>query len=185
MSKLVLSINVSLDSFADHTVAVTADDELHDFFSRLLETTDTALFGRVTYELMESYWPNAPMDPQATESMRRFADRFNAMPKVVFSRTLEKADWNNTRLVRENAIAEILRMKSEPGKFISVGGMSLAQELMRRNLIDEYWIVVHPVVVGTGRRLFENVTNRIDLRLIDTQTFASGAQVLHYRCSSA
>src|SRR5208283_3147712 len=92
MRKLTLSINMSLDGFADHTVAVAADDELHDFFSGLLDNTDLVLLGRVTYQLMESYWPNAHQDLRATKSELAFADKYNAVRKVVFSRTLHKAD---------------------------------------------------------------------------------------------
>ncbi len=102
MGKVMLSINLSLDGFADHTVAVAADDELHDFFSGLLDLTEVAIFGRVTYELMESYWPRAHEDPSATKGMLDFATKFNAIPKVVFSKTLKSVMWNNTRLVRVN-----------------------------------------------------------------------------------
>jgi dihydrofolate reductase len=103
MGRLILSINMSLDGFADHTLfAATADDELHDFFSGLLDVTDIALFGRVTYQLMEEYWPRAHEDPRATRSTLDFADKLNAIPKVVFSRTLQKAEWNNARLSTTN-----------------------------------------------------------------------------------
>jgi dihydrofolate reductase len=180
MRKLILSINVSLDGFADHTVAVVADDELHEFFSDLLDNTDIALFGRVTYQLMASYWPHAHQDPKATRSMLAFADRFNAVSKIVFSRTLQKADWNNSRLVRDNMVEEVIRLKESPGKNISLGGISISQEFMRRGLIDEYWLAVHPVVVGKGKRLFDNLNERINLRLADTKVFKSGVVVLHY-----
>jgi dihydrofolate reductase len=180
MRKLILSINVSLDGFADHTVAVVADDELHEFFSDLLDNTDIALFGRVTYQLMASYWPHAHQDPKATRSMLAFADRFNAVSKIVFSRTLQKADWNNSRLVRDNMGEAVIRLKESPGKNISLGGISISQEFMRRGLIDEYWLAVHPVVVGKGKRLFDNLNERINLRLADTKVFKSGVVVLHY-----
>ena len=181
MGKVMLSINLSLDGFADHTVAVAADDELHDFFSGLLDLTEVAIFGRVTYELMESYWPRAHEDPSATKGMLDFATKFNAIPKVVFSKTLKSVMWNNTRLVRENLVEQVVGMKHQPGKHISLGGISLSQELMRRRLIDEYWLVVHPVVVGRGRRLFDGLDEIINLRLVDTRFFRSGAVVLHYQ----
>ncbi len=180
---LVLAINVSLDGFADHTVAI-ADDELHDFYSGLLDKTDVALFGRVTYQLMESYWPHAHRDPNATKSILEFADKFNAIPKIVFSRTFQKATWSNTRLVRENMLEEITALKRQPGKNISIGGISLAQELMKQDLIDEFYLAVHPVLCRTGRRLFDGLDNKldnkIDLQLVDTTTFKSGVVVLHY-----
>ena len=102
MRKLVFAINISLDGYADHTFAV-ADDELHEFFSGLLDETGVQLFGRVTYQMMESYWPHAHENPEASKSDLDFADKFNAISKIVFSGTLEKAEWNNTTLVRSNA----------------------------------------------------------------------------------
>lgn len=178
--KLVLSINVSLDGFADHTMAI-ADDELHEFFSGVLDNTGIMLFGRVTYQLMESYWPHAHRDPKATKSMLDFADKFNAIPKIVFSRTLQRADWNNTRLIRDNMVEEVIRLKQQSGKDISIGSISIAQEFMRRGMIDEYRLLVHPVVVGRGRRLFDGLNDRIDLKLTDTKTLKSGVVALHYR----
>jgi dihydrofolate reductase len=148
MGKLVFEINVSLDGFADHTVAVGADDELHVFFSDLLDETEVALFGRATYQLMESYWPHAHDDPKATKGELEFADKFNAVPKVVFSRTLQEANWNNTRLVKENMIEEVVNLKGQTTKNISLGGISISQEFIRLGMVDEYWIVLHPVLVG-------------------------------------
>jgi dihydrofolate reductase len=175
-----MSMNVSLDGCADHRVAV-ADDELHDFALKLLNNVDILLFGRVTYELMESYWPHAHEDPNATGSMIRFAHKINAMPKIVFSKTLEKAEWNNTSLVRNNLVEEVIKLKRESGKALSVGGISVCQELMRRGLIDEYWILVQPVIWGKGRRLFDDSTEKkIKLKLVDTKAFSSGVVVLHY-----
>ncbi len=180
MRRLILSINVSLDGFADHTVAVAADDELHNFFSTLLDTTDIELLGRVTYQLMESYWPRAHEDPNATKGMLDFADKYNAIPKIVFSRTLQRADWNNTRLVKEGMVDEVLKLKKQPGRNISLGGISISQELMKLGLVDEYWLVVQPVLVGKGKRLFDGLKEKVDLELVDTKTFKSGVVVLHY-----
>ena len=178
--KLVFAINVSLDGFADHTVAI-ADDELHEFYSGLLDNTDIALFGRVTYQLMESYWPHVHRDPKATKSILDFADKFNAIPKIVFSRTLQRADWNNTMLVRDNMVEEVIRLKQQSGKDISIGGISVSRELVKRGLIDEYWLVVQPVIVGKGRRLFDGLDDRINLKLLDTKTLKSGVVALHYQ----
>ena len=180
MGKLVLAINVSLDGFADHTVAVGADDEMHKFFGDLLDETDVALFGRVTYQLMESYWPHAHEHPGMTRGELEFADKFNAVPKVVFSRTLQEASWNNTRLVREDMIQEVATLKKRTRKNISTGGISISQELMRLGMVDEFWIVLHPVLAGTGRRLFDGMNNKVNLKLLETRTFRSGAIALHY-----
>ena len=180
MRKLILSINVSLDGFADHTVAI-ADDELHDYYRKELEHTSIALFGRVTYQLMERYWPHAHEDPAATKADRAFAERFNAIPKIVFSKTLQRAEWNNTSLNKGDMVEEVRRLKAQPGKPLSIGGISTAQALMRHGLVDEYFLAVHPIVVTSGRRLFEKIGEPKNLELIDTRTFRSGVVVLHYK----
>jgi dihydrofolate reductase len=179
MRKLIMQMNISLDGIADHQVAM-ADDELHDFAADRLEMTDILVFGRVTYQLMESYWPHARDDPEATESMLKFADKYNALPKIVFSRTLQKADWTNTRIIRDNLAEEVLKLKQQSGKNVSVGGISLSQELMRLGLIDEYLLLVQPVIWGKGKRLFENLNDKARFKLIDTKTFQSGVVVLDY-----
>lgn len=180
MGKLTLSINISLDGFADHTVAVHADDEMHDFFTGLLDNTGTAIFGRVTFELMQDYWPRAHDNPSATPSELAFADKYNAMPKVVFSGTLERTEWNNSRIEHGDLVDTVVRMKEQPGKDISIGGISVARQFMQRNLIDEYWFVVHPVIVGRGKPMFDGVKSQLNLEPIDTTVFRSGVTVLHY-----
>lgn len=180
MRKLIFSINVSIDDIADHTVAVAADDELHDFYTNQLDSIDTVLFGRVTYQLFESYWPMAPNDPAATKSEIRFADKINNIKKNVFSRTLQEVHWNNTSLIKDNIIEEVLKMKQQPGKDLSVGGISTAQTFIKHGLIDEYWLLVQPVVWGKGKRLFDNMNERINLKLIGSQIFKSGVVANHY-----
>lgn len=178
MRKLVWQMNVSLDGFADHTVAI-ADDELHEFATDQMDRMDILLFGRVTYQLMD-VWHQIPADPKATKAMIEFALKFNAMPKIVFSRTLRETERENERLVRNNAVEEIIRLKQQSGKDLSIVGLSLAHELARQGLIDEYLLLLHPVIVGKGRRLFDGLGDRISLRLIDTKTFRSGVVVLRY-----
>lgn len=180
MSKIILSINMSLDGFADHTVAVHADDEMHDFFTNLLDDTSVVVFGRITFELMQDYWPHAHDDPSGTPSTLAFADKYNAISKVVFSRTLQSAEWNNSRIERGDLIDQVVRMREEQGGIISLAGISVAQQFMQRNLVDEYWLVVHPVLVGHGKRLFEGIKDRLELRPVDTRTLRSGISVLHY-----
>jgi dihydrofolate reductase len=179
MRKLVFSINISLDGFADHTVAI-ADDELHDCFSGLLDNTGIELFGRVTYQMMESYWPYAHDDPVASMSTLNFADKFNSIPKIVFSGTLEKAEWNNTTLIRSNALEYVAGLKETEGKDLFIGGIELAGSFMSHDLIDEYWLLVHPVVAGKGRRLFESVNEKLKLRLVESMVFKPGVVALHY-----
>ena len=180
MRKLLAAINVSLDGYADHEIGIV-DDELHDFFTDLLDTVDIILFGRVTYELMESYWPMAPNDPEATGSMIKFAHRINSMPKIVFSKTLEKVEWNNSKLIRNDIIKEVKKLKQQPGKNLSIGGISVIQELTNEGLIDDYWILVHPLIIGKGRLLFEGINQSIKLKLINIKNFNSGVVVLHYQ----
>ncbi len=180
MRKLIFQINISLDGFADHTVAI-ADDELHDFSTDMLNNIDTILFGRVTYQLFESYWPLAPNDPEATKSIVEFADKINAIPKIVFSNTLQDVGWNNTKLVKGNVEEEVLKLKQMTGKDLSVGGLNLARSLTNLSLIDDYWILVHPVIVGKGRRLFDGIHESLALKLVDSQKFHSGVVALHYQ----
>jgi len=180
MRKIIFAINITIDGFANHT-AVIADDALHDFYTDLLSTIDTVLFGRKTYQLLESYWPNAPDDPQATKSMIEFAHKINSIPKIVFSKTLDKATWNNTRLVKENMVEEILKLKNQPGNNLSIGGLSIASHLTKLGLIDEYFFLVQPIILGTGTPLFGNLNDRIDLKLIDTKIFCSGVVAKHYQ----
>ncbi len=180
MRKLIIWMNISLDGYADYRLGI-ADDELHDFASDFLDNIDILLFGRVTYQLMESYWPIAPKDPNATKSMINFANKINIMSKIVFSKTLELAKWNNSKIVNENIVEEVIKLKNEPGKYLSLGGISICQELMKTGLVDEYMILIHPVIWGKGKRLFNNSIENLKLKLISTKTFRSGVVVLHYK----
>jgi dihydrofolate reductase len=178
MRKLIYQVNVSLDGFADHTAGIV-DAELHDFFTAQYDGIDTQLLGRVTYELME-YWHHVKDDPAATKDMLRFAERYLATPKVVFSRTLAGPLHAGERLVSGDPAAEVARLKRLPGKNMAIGGISLAGEVIRKGLVDEYLILVHPVIAGKGRRLFEGLQDRTLLKLIGTQVFRSGIVVLRY-----
>ena len=180
MGKIILAINLSLDGFADHTVAVAADDEMHDFFAGLLDETAVAVFGRVTYQLMQAYWPRAAEDPRATPSELKFADKFNAIPKVVFSRTLNAVEWNNTRQISENLVEEVTALRERMSKCISLGGISVSQQFVRLGLVDEYWLVVHPVLVGSGKPLFPQDGPKMELHLVDIRKLHSGVAILHY-----
>ncbi len=179
MRKLISSINISLDGYADHTVAI-ADAELHDFSTAQLDTIGTVLFGRVTYQLFVDYWPKAEADPNATPSEVAFARKINAIPKIVISNTLRRADWNNTKLIKGDLVEEVTKLKQESGKDLSVGGLSLIQALTRAGLIDEYWLLIQPLTVGKGRPYWDGLQGQVSLRLASTQTFRSGVVVLHY-----
>jgi dihydrofolate reductase len=179
MRKVIFAINVTIDGFADHEVMI-ADKELHDFFTELLGTFDILLFGRKTYELMESYWPNARKDPAATESMKAFADKINSLPKMVFSKTLKEVTWEPVILMRSKIEDEILKLKNQPGKNISINGLSIAAHLTALGLIDEYWFLIHPVIAGKGKPLFETLESKTNLTLIETKNFQSGVVAMHY-----
>jgi dihydrofolate reductase len=187
MRKLVLMMSVSLDGFIEgpdreidwHMV----DDELHRHFNQQLAAMGAFLSGRVTYELMAGFWPTADTDPSSTGPMVEFAGIWRDKPKLVFSRTLERADWN-AAVVRDVVPSEILDLKAQPGGDLVLGGADLAAAFMRADLIDEYRVYVHPVVIGGGRPLFP-ADVRIDLRLVETRTFGSGVVLLRYRRADA
>ena len=178
MRKLIAAINMTLDGFCDHT-AMIADDELHKNANELLRNADTLLFGRVTYQLMESGWPPIVKKPTGIKSMDEFAVLIDNISKIVFSKTLKNVEWKNTTLAKGDIKEEVLKLKQQPGKNIVVGGPSILIELMKLDLIDEYQLCVQPIVLGSGLALFKNIKDRIDLKLLKTKTFASGA-VIHY-----
>jgi dihydrofolate reductase len=160
-----------------------ADEEVHDFFTRLLRNASVILFGRITYQLMVPYWPNVAKTQSETRATNEFARAFDSLDKVVFSTTLKHVEGNNTRIVRTNVAEEVLALKQQPGKDISVGSLSIASQLSDLGLIDEYHFVVHPVVAGKGPRLFDTVKpqERLQLDFIGLKTFQSGVVALHYK----
>lgn len=180
MRKLVFAINITIDGFADHTAGI-ADDELHDFFTNFLDSIDVSLMGRKTYQLMESYWPKAHEDPNASKSTIDFADKFNAMNKIVFSNTLTEVKWKNSRLASKSLLEVVSGLKNQNGKNISAGSLSIANQLFNASLIDEFWFLIHPVVLGKGKKLFDVLEMKSQLQLIDIKKFNSGVVVLHYK----
>ena len=182
MRKVVFAINITTDGYCNHT-DVIADDEMHEYHTRLLRNANLLLFGRNTYQLMVPYWPDVAKNQSGTEAINEFARVFDSLDKVVFSTTLKHVGANNTRIVRANLAEEALALKQRPGKDICVGGLSIASQLSERGLIDEYHFVVQPFVVGKGPRLFETVKpqDRLQLDFIGSETFQSGVVALHYR----
>lgn len=183
MRKLIYAINLTLDGCCDHT-KVIADEELHDYHTALLRDADTFLYGRKTYQLMVPYWPDVAKNQSSPrKSMNEFAQAFDAVDKiVVFSRTLEKAEGKNTRIVRTNLRDEVLKLKQEQGKHILTGGVKIPSQLIQLGLIDEFHFVVQPLVVGEGRRLLEGVSlpDRLQLKLVETKVLKSGCVALRY-----
>lgn len=179
MKKLFYAINLTLDGFADHTAGI-ADDELHEFFADYLDNVDTVLMGRKTYKLMADYWPIAHEDPRNTKITLRFADKYNSVRKIIFTNTLKEVKWQNSRIADKDLVATVKELKEQAGKNISIGSLSLASQLLKQNMIDEYWFLVQPIIIGSGRKLFEGLNDKRYINLVDTQTFNSGVVVLHY-----
>ncbi len=183
MRKLIASINMTLDGFCDHT-AVIADDELHQHYNELLSNAGTLLYGRITYQLMESYWPSVVKNPTGNKPEDEFAVLIDNVSKIVYSRTLKNVDWKNTELKKEVVKEEVLELKQQEGKNIFVGSPSLIVTLTKLDLIDEYQICVHPVIIGKGLPLFKNINERISLKLLKTKTLGSGAVTLYYEATT-
>ena len=179
MRKLIAAINMTLDGFCDHT-AMIADDEIHQHYNELLSNADTLIYGRITYQLMESYWPSVVKNPTGNKPMDDFAVLIDNISKIVFSRTLKNVDWKNTQLKKEVIKEEVLELKQQAGKNILVGSPSLIVALMNLDLIDEYQLAVQPTVLGSGLPLFKNVKDRINLKLLKTKTFGCGVVDLYY-----
>src|SRR5688572_28744084 len=179
MRKLIAAINMTLDGYCDHT-AVIADDELHEHYNELLRSAGVLLYGRITYQLMESYWPSVVKNPTGNKSTDDFAVLIDNVHKIVYSRTLKKVDWKNTTLKNEIIKEEILNLKQQPGKDIFAGSPGTIVALTNLDLIDEYQLTVHPVIAGSGLPLFKNIRDKIILKCLKTKTFSSGAITMYY-----
>jgi dihydrofolate reductase len=152
--------------------------EENEYGAEMLKAGSTLIFGRVTYEMMASYW----LTPLAINEAPIVAEGMNRAEKIVFSRTLEKADWSNTRLVKDNIVEEIRKMKQTPGKDLALlGSGSILTQLADQGLIDEFQIMVDPVVLGDGTPIFHGIRHKLDLKLIRTRVFKSGVVLLSYR----
>ncbi len=181
MRKLFSFNMVTLDGFFEgpnreidwHNV----DAEFNEFAIEQTGTVDVLLFGRVTYQMMASYWPT----PSAIANDPIVAGQMNRVPKIVFSRTLEKAEWNNTRLIKDHIAEEILKLKQQPGKDLALfGSANLMSTLMQLDLIDEHRVMVNPVILGNGNPLFKRTKDKLNLKLVKTRTFGNGNVLLCY-----
>jgi dihydrofolate reductase len=183
MRKIVFMMSVSLDGFFEgpgHDLGwQLISDELHRHFNEWLATAGAFLDGRVTYELMAGYWPAADQDPAASAPVIEFARMWRDKPKIVFSRTLAQAGWNTT-IVRDLVPGEIRQLRTRPGGDLVIGGAGLAAAFLAHDLIDEFRIYVHPVLIGRGRRLFQPSDVRLGLRLAEARPFGNGVVLLRY-----
>ena len=180
MRKVIAAINMTLDGFCDHTAGI-ADDELHQHYNELLSQSGTILYGRITYQLMESYWPTLVVNPTGNKPMDEFAMIIQNIPKIVFSHTLTNVVWENSKLAKGGIKEEVLELRQQKGKDILAGSPGLIAALTRLNLIDEYQLCVHPVILGSGLPLFKNINKKVILKLFKTKTFGSGSIVLYYK----
>jgi dihydrofolate reductase len=176
MRKLSVFNNVTLDGYFtdsnnDMSWAHKNDPEWNSFTAENASGGGTLLFGRITYDLMASFWPTK----QALEMMPTVAEQMNNLPKVVFSRTMDKPSWKNTRLVKNNIAAEVRKMKDESGPdMVIMGSGTIVSQLTQEGLIDEYQIVVHPLILGSGRTMFEGVKDKVGLKRTRSRTFDNG-----------
>jgi dihydrofolate reductase len=178
MRRLIVSNITSLDGLFEEPDGEfdwpVVEEEFFAYAREMLRSVDTILFGRRTYLFMAAYWPTAPRD--------EIAEQMNGLRKVVFSRTLERAEWKNSHLVRGDALEEVARLKRESGKdMVILGSASLASSLLKANLIDEYRVILEPVVLGRGHPLFKSITERIKMKLTATRVLGTGVVVLYYQ----
>ena len=181
MRNLIFGINITLDGCCDHTKGI-ANEEVHEYFTHLMRDVDLLVYGRKTYQLMVPFWPEVAKNHSGeTKAMNDFAQAFVSNKIIVFSQTLDRAE-GNTRIVRSNLQDEILKLKQEQGKNIATGGVSIPSQLIELGLIDECRFVVHPIVVGEGRRLFDSLSlpERLQLKLVESKVFESGHVALRY-----
>lgn len=177
MRKIIAAINITIDGFCDHTAGIP-DAEVHQHYTDLLNQASAILYGRNTFELMK-FWQKILENPSREKSMNDFAHAIDDIPKIVFSNTIKNLDWGGAVLAKNSLENEVLALKKQPGKDVLVGSPSLIVALTKLNLIDEFQLCIHPVILGDGMSLFKNIKDRIVLQLFKTKNFNNGA-VIHY-----
>ena len=187
MRKLFVSMWVSLDGYVSGPnndmsfIGENFSDEMGPYEGSVADRADTLVLGRVTYQSFAGSWPHVPDMPDRSEGEKQYARSLNAMKKIVFSKTLPSADWNNSTLYREIDPAEIQKIKNEPGKDMAIyGSASVVQELTNLGLIDEYQLLVFPVILGGGKALFKDIQNKVKLNLVDSKPFTKSVMFLTY-----
>lgn len=185
MRRIVLFMHTSLDGFVAGPNGemdwIIVDEEIFVYAGNQTDKSDTALYGRVTYELMENYWPTAAQKPNASKHDILHSTWYNKVHKVVLSTTMKGVDLPNTTIISDNVSNEVMKMKQQAGKEIVIfGSPSVGHLLMQQNLIDDYWFFVNPILLGEGIPLFKNIHHRTKLKLIKSTQFISGVVCLHY-----
>jgi dihydrofolate reductase len=182
MRKIIAAFNMTLDGNCDHREGIP-DAEVHNHYTQLLNSSDTILYGRVTYELME-YWRPFIENPSGDTSMDDFAKAIDKIPKIIFSHTLKTIDWDSAALADKPIEEVVAALKQQPGRDILVGSRSLIVQLANLNLIDEFQLCIYPVIAGKGLMLFDDIKERTALKLTKTKTFGSGTVLLYYKAES-
>jgi dihydrofolate reductase len=185
MRKLILFMHTSLDGFVAGPNGemdwIIVDDQMFDYAGQRTNEADTALYGRVTYQMMDSYWPAAADQPGASKHDIEHSSWYNKVTKVVVSRSMKGASLPNTKIISDNLANEIKELKQTPGKDILIfGSPSVVHSLLPENLIDDYWLFINPILLGQGIPLFKNIEHITKLNLVKTIPFATGVVCLHY-----
>ena len=183
MRKLIFGINLTIDGCCDHTKG-NGNDEVHEYFARLMRSADTLLYGRKTYELMIPFWPDVAKNHSGgTKAINDFADAFASIANIVVcSRSMDKVEGTNTSIISGNLKEAVLKLKQQPGGDISTGGVDIPSQLIALGLVDEFHIVVQPIMAGAGRRFLDdiNLQESLQLKLMDSKIFESGCVALKY-----
>ena len=185
MRKLIFFMHTSLDGFVAGPNRemnwINVDESIFDFVATMTEKADTALYGRITYEIMQSYWPTAGEEPNASKHDIEHSAWYNKVSKVVLSKTIDEAGLQNTKVISDQLSDNINNLKQQAGKNILIfGSPGASQSLLNQGLIDEFWLFVNPIILGKGRPLFEDITNTTKLKLVESKTFQCGVIALHY-----
>jgi len=180
MRNVICGLNITIDGCYDHT-KVSGSEEILEFFTGLMQSVDQTITGRKMYELMVPYWPEVAKTQSGTPAANAFANTVSVIDTIVISRTMEQVE-GGPRIIRDGLEEEVRKLKQQPGKKISIGGMTVRSQLMAAGLIDELYVVIHPVIAGTGPRLFNDISldETIKMELVDTKVFKNGCVVLQY-----
>ena len=182
MRKVIAAFNMTLDGICDHTAGI-ASEELHQHYSELINNAGIILYGRTTYQLMQ-FWQTLLHSPSSKKSMDEFAISIDKIQKLIFSNTLRDTGWGSAEVAKRPLDEEVLELKQRAGKDILVGSRSLIIQLLNSNLIDEFQICIHPIIEGKGLLLFDQIKDRIILKLHKTKSLNSGATILYYETTS-
>jgi len=185
MRSLIFFMHTSLDGFVAGPKRemdwIKVDEDMFDFVATMTDQADTALYGRVTYEMMQSYWPTAAEKPNASKHDKEHSAWYNKVSKVVLSKTMNGNGLDNTTVISDHLVDNINKIKNQDGGNILIfGSPSASHSLLSEGLIDEFWLFVNPILLGQGMPLFKGVTEKTKLKLIETKTFACGVIALHY-----